>query len=201
MTAAVLTKGNVAVNQRGLHRRKLGGPKVCLAQQFVHGPSADRAQEHALCIDPRALHVLRTAADEHRPGGAESNQLMRIHGQIFRSEGTRVLKKIAGHPVILGGRSKIFHLLAEFTSENFGASFTRGSNKGNRQTRLVRHGDQGGLSVTREAFNAHLFGVNGFVGLEIVERTARAPSPRPERTPVVQLARLPLVDQTNDSLR
>src|SRR5260370_26520934 len=39
------------------------------------------------------------------------------------------------------------------------------------------------------------------VGLEIIQGARGAPGPRPQRTPVIRLARLALVDQADDSLR
>src|SRR5258706_9637641 len=45
------------------------------------------------------------------------------------------------------------------------------------------------------------FGVDRFVSFEIIERAARAPGPRPQSAPIVQLARLALVAQADDPLR
>ena len=44
-------------------------------------------------------------------------------------------------------------------------------------------------------------GVDGLVGLEVIERAARAPRPGAQRAPVVRLARLALVRQADDALR
>src|SRR5207248_2909194 len=43
--------------------------------------------------------------------------------------------------------------------------------------------------------------VHGFVGLEIIEGAAGAPGPGTQRSPIIQLARLALVHQTDDAAR
>src|SRR5438876_7592534 len=75
VTAAVLPEGYVTVDERGFDRRELGGPKIALAQEFVHGPGAGSGQEHALGIHP-SIPIGSAGADEHRARRAQSNQLM-----------------------------------------------------------------------------------------------------------------------------
>ncbi len=59
----------------------------------------------------------------------------------------------------------------------------------------------GRLAVARMAFDADLFGIDGFVGLEVIERAARAPGPGAKGAPIVGLARLALVHEADDALR
>ena len=61
----------------GLLRRELGGAQVLLAQQLVDRPGGDAGQEHALGVDPAAFAPCSDAdADEHRPRGAQRDQLV-----------------------------------------------------------------------------------------------------------------------------
>ena len=66
---------------------------------------------------------------------------------------------------------------------------------------IVGHGDERGLAVAGVAFDADLFGVDGFVGFEIIEGAAGSPGPGAECAPVVGLARLALVAEADDALR
>src|SRR5271165_627461 len=50
------------------------------------------------------------------------------------------------------------------------------------------------------ALDADLAGVNGLVGLKIIESAAGSPGPGTQRAPVVGLARLALVAQADDAL-
>ena len=65
--------------------------------------------------------------------------------------------------------------------------------------RCVSHGDESGFSVARETFDGDMFGVDGAVGFEIVERATGTPSPSAECAPIVRRARLAFVDETNDA--
>ena len=48
---------------------------------------------------------------------------MRIHGQVAPLEWTRVLEKIAGHPMILAGPGHVFYQLAPVAAMNLSAPF------------------------------------------------------------------------------
>ena len=52
-----------------------------------------------------------------------------------------------------------------------------------------------------EAFDADLFRIHHFVGLKVIQRPARAPSPCLKRAPVIDFPRLATVYQTDDPLR
>ena len=54
-------------------------------------------------------------------------------------------------------------------------------------------GYQRGFAVAGEAFDADLFGINGFVGFEIVHEPAYAPLPCPQCAPIVWFAGLAFV--------
>src|SRR3569832_1546994 len=71
--AAVLAEGNIPLNQRCFHGWKFGRPQVLLAQQTIHRPRIDGAQEHPLGINPTALHLLRAAADKYGARRAQRN--------------------------------------------------------------------------------------------------------------------------------
>ena len=49
------------------------------------------------------------------------------------------------------------------------------------------------------AGDADFLGIDGLVGLKVIERPARAPSPGSKRTPVVRLAKLTLVTKSDDA--
>ena len=57
------------------------------------------------------------------------------------------------------------------------------------------------LAVARDAFDADALGVDGRIGLEIVEPAGRAPGPGAQRAPIVGLSRLALVGQADDPAR
>src|SRR6476661_1491788 len=50
-------------------------------------------------------------------------------------------------------------------------------------------------------FNAHLLRVYSLVRFEIIERATSAPRPRAQCAPIVQLARLTMVRESDDSFR
>src|SRR5208282_5378000 len=58
------------------------------------------------------------------------------------------------------------------------------------------------LAVARQAFDANLLRIHLHLRVlpEVGDQLADAPLPRAQRTPIVRLARLTLVDQTNDAL-
>src|SRR5947209_3263398 len=80
-------------------------------------------------------------------------------------------------------------------------AFARGTDKADSETLIVGHCHERCFAIARQAFDAHLFCVHGFVGLKIVERAAGTPGPCTQRAPIVKLAWLPLVAQTNNSAR
>ena len=65
MTSAVLTKSDVAVDQRRFDWRKFGDAQISFAEELVDRPGTDRTEEHSLAIDPTTFHLKRTAAYEY----------------------------------------------------------------------------------------------------------------------------------------
>ena len=85
VAAAVLAEGEVAVDQRRLHRRELGRAQILLAR--AAGTPARRRRRPGTCPSRRPSR-LRPAcepdADEHRPRRAQGDQLVRVHRQVVR---------------------------------------------------------------------------------------------------------------------
>ena len=82
-----------------------------------------------------------------------------------------------------------------------GAAFAGRADEHDREALVERHRDERRLAVARHAFDADALRIDGLVGLEVVERARRAPGPRAQRAPVVGLARLAFVDESDDALR
>src|SRR5262249_29497741 len=78
-------------------------------------------------------------------------------------------------------------------------AFPRGTDKGDRETRVVSHCYQCRFAVARVTFESYASGIDGFVGLEIIERAADAPCPGAQRAPIIQFPRLAFVDETDDT--
>src|SRR5581483_11033353 len=66
---------------------------------------------------------------------------------------------------------------------------------------IVGHRHHRRLAVARMPLDRDMLRVHRLVGLEVVDRTARAPGPRAQRAPIIRLARLPFVAQTDDAQR
>src|SRR5260370_35263727 len=99
----------------------------------------------------------------------------------------------------MGSGGDVFDLLAKVAAKGFCAAGARRADKGDGETLIVGHGDESGFSVARETFDGDMFGVDGAVGFEIVERATGTPSPSAECAPIVRRARLAFVDETNDA--
>src|SRR5205823_11820431 len=65
---------------------------------------------------------------------------------------------------------------------------------------VVRHANDGRLAPTRVAFQRDATGIHGLIGLEVIQGAAGTPGPGAQDTPIVELARLALVDQADDAL-
>ena len=79
-------------------------------------------------------------------------------------------------------------------------AFTGGTDKADGKPLVVGHRHERGLAVARKPLDPDLLGVDGLVGLEVIQGAAGPPGPGPQRTPVVGLAGLPLVAQSDDAL-
>src|SRR5579859_1286500 len=101
--------------------------------------------------------------------------------------------------MVLGHRSQVFNLLAKLASQDLRAAFARGSDKANGETWIVGHGNQRGFSVARKTLDADLPRIHRFVGLQVVQSAAGAPSPGAQRAPIIELARLAFIGQTDNA--
>src|SRR5580704_10411498 len=90
-------------------------------------------------------------------------------------------------------------LFAKIPTIESGAACAGRTYVSSRKARIVGHRYQGRFAVPRMARDPNLAGIPSFVGLEIIHRPTRAPGPCAERTPIVQLARLPFVQQADNS--
>src|SRR5262249_26298897 len=95
----------------------------------------------------------------------------------------------------------VLDLLAEMAAMQLDSSGPGRADEADGEARVVCHRDDGRLAVARQALDADPFGVHRLVGLEVIQRPAGAPRPRPQRSPVVNLARLALVAQADDTAR
>src|SRR6185437_14126464 len=144
-----------------------------------------------------------TVADEGETRSAESDELVGVDGNLAGVAigfGGTVLHKVSGHPVVLAG-GEAFDGLAEVAAKQRGTAFARGANKRHGEALIESHGDQRGLAVARDAFDANVLRIDGRVGFEIVERAAGSPGPRTQSSPVIGFARLALVDEADDAAR
>src|SRR6185503_2846964 len=107
----------------------------------------------------------------------------------------------SSHPVILVGRGDVLHDLAPITTVELRAAGTGGTDVGDGEARVIGHRHDGGLAVALMAFESDLLRVHSLVGLEIIQRTTRAPSPRAQRAPVLRLTGPALVAEADDALR
>src|ERR1700727_2371166 len=57
VSGAVLAERDIAVDQRGLHVRHIGGSQIFLAEQPVDWARAYNAEKHAFRIDPTTLYL------------------------------------------------------------------------------------------------------------------------------------------------
>ena len=141
-----------------------------------------------------------------RRGAHKRDQLVGIHRHVagvLAAEGGfggAVLQEVAGHPVVFAGAGQVLHGFAEIAAVQFGAAFAGGADEHDGEARVEGHGHQRGLAVARNALDADLLGVHGFVGFQIIQAARRAPGPGAQRAPVVRLARLAFVDQADDAL-
>ena len=127
---------------------------------------------------------------------------MRVHRQIARRVGAAppYLMKLPAIQWYSFAAGEVFNNLAPIAAGKFGAAFAGGTDLGNGETRVICHGDDGGLAIARMALDPDLFGIHGRVGFKIIQRAARAPCPGAQRAPIVRFARLAFVAQTDNAL-
>ena len=94
-----------------------------------------------------------------------------------------VLQEVAGHPVVFAGAGEVLDRLAEVAAVQLGAALARRADEDDGESLVEGHRHERGLAVPRHAFDADLLGVDRLVGLEIVERRARRPTPTRAASP------------------
>ena len=107
-----------------------------------------------------------------------------------------VFVEIGGEPMRVGD---VIHRLAQIAPRRFGAAFAGATGEHNRPARIQRGGQKRRLAIAGMPFDAHLSGINGFVGFKIIHGAAQSPRPRRERAPIVGLSRLALGHQPDDA--
>ena len=103
--------------------------------------------------------------------------------------------------MILARTGNVLHQFAPIAPVKFGATFTRRTDKCDCKPRVICHRNERCLAITRMTFEADLLSVHGLIGFEIIKRAAGAPGPGTQCTPIIQVAWLTFVDETNDPLR
>ena len=100
-----------------------------------------------------------------------------------RGFGGAVFQEVAGHPVVFAAAGEIFHRFTPIAAMQFRAAFAGGAHQHQGEALIVRHGHQSRLAVARHTFDSDMFRIDGLVGLEIIEATARAPGPGAQGCP------------------
>ena len=172
-------KADLAVDQRGL--RSAGTPSCpgpsCRAA--VDRARADGGQEHALRVDPAVPPPARSAAPALMNTGRGAHRATSSCESTGRSPRQRagVLEVVAGHPVVLARAGDVLDQLAEVAAVQLRAAGAGRADEADGEALVVRHRDERGLAVARQPLDADPLRVDGLVGLEVVERAARAPGP------------------------
>ncbi len=93
----------------------------------------------------------------------------------------------------------VFHKLTIIPAMQLGATFPGGTHEGDGDTLVVGHGDDGCFAIPGMTLNGDVFGIDGPIGFEVVHGAVGAPSPGPQCSPIVGLARLAFVYQANNA--
>src|SRR5579871_1592989 len=110
-----------------------------------------------------------------------------------------VFEEVAGHPVVLLGAGYILDGFTPVAAVELGSAHAGGADVADGEALVIGHGDDGRLAVAGVAGNADLFGIDGFVGFEVIESAAGAPGPGAQCAPVFGLAVLAFVAQTDNT--
>src|ERR1700723_3320647 len=124
---------------------------------------------------------------------------MGVYGKVSPVLGTGILDKVARHPVVLAGAGNVFDNLSPVTAMQLGPALARRTDIADSEALIVSHCHNGRLAVARVAGDAHLFCIDSLVGLEVIESAAGAPCPCAQSAPVIGLAVLSFVGETNDA--
>ena len=214
VAAVMLSPGEFAIEHINVHGRHLFGlviitaSKIASTEQSEHWLGGDRGHEAALMIEPLGITAFRNSvADESQARSAKSQRHMRINGQI-RSGSTAecgllggVLHVVAGHPVISPRRCQVLQALAEITTIKLCSTRTARCNQSHCKPLIKRHRDQRGLAVARHTGDADSFRIDAGFGFKVIQCARRTPTPGTKRAPVVGLAGLAMIRQTDDAAR
>jgi hypothetical protein len=82
MSAAVLPKSDVAINERSFNWWHFSNAKIFFAKKFIDWTREHGTHEHAGIVNPEPFDLWRSAADEHWSRSTEGDQFVRIDGEI-----------------------------------------------------------------------------------------------------------------------
>ena len=122
MSARVLAKRDVAIDERHLDGRKRRRTQILLPEKSVDRSSTRSREEHAFRIDP-PIAVDSAAADEYGPGATNAINSSASTGRSPGVNGPRILQKIARHPVIFLSPGNIADLLSKDVAVELRACF------------------------------------------------------------------------------
>ena len=212
VSAVVLAPGKFAIEQAHFDGRHfcgaivVGNAQVLCAEKFEHGTGSHGGHEAAFLVEPLGIALLRDAvADEGQARRAQGDEFVRVDGQVagvLAAKGTfgsTILEKVAGHPVVFAGAGEVFDSFAKIAAMEFGAAFAGRADEHKSKARVEGHGDKCSFAITRNAFDADVFCVDSFIGFQIIQSARGAPGPGSQGAPVVRLAGLALVDETDDA--
>src|SRR5262249_20618681 len=66
---------------------------------------------------------------------------------------------------------------------------------------VIGHRHESGFAVSRNSLDTDFFRIDCFIRLQVVETAGGAPGPGAKRSPIVRLAPLSFIDETDDSFR
>src|SRR5690606_14046093 len=202
VAALMHPEGDLAIEEAGLIPLHPPTAQSLLAEQLINRARVYTGQKHPTRIHPVPFYIRRARADEDGSRRGESDELVRVDGQVVRCERIGgILDEIAREPVVFVGGRQILDLLAEDAAQELRPPGPGRSDEADREALIVGHRHEGRLAVAGETLDADLRRVAVRIRLEVVERAARAPRPRAEGTPVVQIARPALVREADDALR
>src|SRR5262245_19018603 len=79
------------------------------------------------------------------------------------------------------------------------AALARRADEAGEEALVVSERNKRGFAVTRVSLHGDLLRVDGLVCFEVVEHLAHAPGPCRKHSPIIETARLALVDESDDA--
>src|SRR5438105_685611 len=102
--------------------------------------------------------------------------------------------------MVFPGGGEIFNRFAEVAAIELGSALAGRAYQNDGEAGFEGHRHQRGFPKSRDAFNADVLGIDSGIGFQIIQSSACAPSPGTKRSPIIGLAWLTFVDESNDSL-